>query len=58
VVTAISQLRSRIPDIEGRDTFKGAFHSADGADVDLTGKQVVIGTSASPFGSSLKLRRR
>ncbi len=53
VVTAVGQLnRPRMPDIKGRDTFKGpAFHSAEWRhDVDLTGKRVgVIGTGASAY---------
>jgi 4-hydroxyacetophenone monooxygenase len=53
VITAVGQLnRPRLPDIEGRDRFKGSsFHSAQWrADVDLTGKRVaVIGTGASAF---------
>ena len=53
VVTAVGQLNvPRLPDIEGRDSFKGpAFHSAKWRhDVDLTGKRVaVIGTGASAF---------
>lgn len=53
VVTAVGQLnRPRIPDIKGRDAFKGeSFHSAEWRhDVDLTGKRVgVIGTGASAY---------
>lgn len=53
VVTAVGQLnRPRLPDIKGRDSFKGvAFHSAQWRhDVDLTGKRVgVIGTGASAY---------
>jgi len=53
VITAVGQLnRPRLPDIKGRETFKGAaFHSAEWRhDVDLTGKRVaVIGTGASAF---------
>jgi 4-hydroxyacetophenone monooxygenase len=53
VISAVGQLnRPRLPDIKGRDTFKGpAFHSADWRhDVDLKGKRVaVIGTGASAF---------
>ncbi|MBS0410628.1 MAG: NAD(P)/FAD-dependent oxidoreductase [Proteobacteria bacterium] len=53
VITAVGQLnRPRLPDIEGRDSFKGpAFHSARwDHGVDLTDKRVaVIGTGASAF---------
>ncbi|HEY2662456.1 MAG TPA: NAD(P)/FAD-dependent oxidoreductase [Caulobacteraceae bacterium] len=53
VVSAVGQLNQpRLPDIEGRDSFKGeAFHSAQWRhDIDLTGKRVaVIGTGASAF---------
>ncbi len=53
VIAAVGQLnRPRLPDIEGRDSFKGpAFHSARWRDdVDLAGKRVaVIGTGASAF---------
>ena len=53
VITAVGQLnRPRLPDIRGRDRFKGpAFHSGQWRhDVDLTGKRVaVIGTGASAF---------
>ena len=53
VITAVGQLnRPRLPDIKGRDRFKGpAFHSAQWRhDVDLTGKRVaVVGTGASAF---------
>ena len=53
VVTAVGQLnRPRLPEIKGRETFKGeAFHSAEWRhDLDLTGKRVaVIGTGASAF---------
>ena len=53
VITAVGQLnRPRLPDIKGRETFKGnSFHSAQWrADVDLTGKRVaVVGTGASAF---------
>lgn len=53
VVSAVGQLnRPRLPDIRGRDSFKGeAFHSAQWRhDVDLTGKKViVIGTGASAY---------
>jgi 4-hydroxyacetophenone monooxygenase len=53
VITAVGQLnRPRLPDIKGRDSFKGpAFHSAQWRhDIDLTGKRVaVIGTGASAF---------
>jgi 4-hydroxyacetophenone monooxygenase len=53
LITAVGQLnRPRLPDIKGRDTFKGvAFHSGHWRhDVDLTGKRVaVIGTGASAF---------
>ncbi|MDV7075824.1 flavin-containing monooxygenase [Gordonia amicalis] len=51
LVTAVGQLsQPAVPDIEGRDTFRGpAFHSAEwDHDVDLAGKRVaVIGTGAS-----------
>lgn len=53
VVTAVGQLnRPRLPDIKGRERFKGpAFHSAQWRhDVDLAGKRVaVIGTGASAY---------
>ena len=53
VITAVGQLnRPRLPDIPGRDSFKGtSFHSAQWRhDVDLTDKTVaVIGTGASAF---------
>jgi 4-hydroxyacetophenone monooxygenase len=53
VITAVGQLnRPRLPDIRGRDSFKGvSFHSAEWRhDVDLTGKTVaVIGAGASAF---------
>ncbi len=53
VVTAVGQLnRPRLPDIKGRDSFKGqSFHSARwDHSVDLKGKRVaVIGTGASAF---------
>ncbi len=53
VITAVGQLnRPRLPDIKGRDSFKGAaFHSARwDHGVDLTDKRVaVIGTGASAF---------
>jgi len=53
VITAVGQLnRPRLPDIKGRETFKGTcFHSAEWRhDVDLAGKTVaVIGTGASAF---------
>ncbi len=53
VITAVGQLnRPRLPQIEGRDSFKGpAFHSARwDHGVDLAGKRVaVIGTGASAF---------
>jgi 4-hydroxyacetophenone monooxygenase len=53
VVTAVGQLNvPRIPDIEGRDSFKGpSFHSARWRTTSiLTGKRVaVIGTGASAF---------
>jgi len=53
IITAVGQLnRPRLPDIKGRESFKGAaFHSAEWRhDVDLTGKKVaVIGTGASAF---------
>ncbi len=53
VITAVGQLnRPRLPEIKGRDRFKGpAFHSAQWRhDIDLTGKRVaVIGTGASAF---------
>lgn len=51
LVTAVGQLsQPAVPDIDGRDTFRGpAFHSAEwDHDVDLAGKRVaVIGTGAS-----------
>ena len=51
VISAVGQLnRPKLPDIKGRDSFKGpAFHSARwDHDVDLRGKRVgVIGTGAS-----------
>ena len=53
VISAVGQLNQpRLPDIPGRDDFKGpAFHSARWRhDVDLKGKRVaVIGTGASAF---------
>jgi 4-hydroxyacetophenone monooxygenase len=53
VISAVGQLnRPGIPDIPGRDSFRGpAFHSAEWDDtVDVTGKRVaVIGTGASAF---------
>jgi 4-hydroxyacetophenone monooxygenase len=53
VISAVGQLNQpRLPDIPGRDTFKGiAFHSARWRhDVDLAGKRVAcIGTGASAF---------
>ena len=53
VISAVGQLNQpRLPDIPGRDSFKGpAFHSARWRhDVDLAGKRVaVIGTGASAF---------
>jgi 4-hydroxyacetophenone monooxygenase len=53
IITAVGQLnRPRLPDIKGRDSFKGkAFHSARwDHSVDLKGKRVaVIGTGASAF---------
>ncbi|HEY2709770.1 MAG TPA: NAD(P)/FAD-dependent oxidoreductase [Caulobacteraceae bacterium] len=53
VISAVGQLNQpRLPDIEGRDDFKGpAFHSARWrSDVELKGKRVaVIGTGASAF---------
>ncbi len=53
VITAVGQLnRPRLPDIKGRESFKGAsFHSAQWRhDLDLTDKKVaVIGTGASAF---------
>lgn len=53
VITAVGQLnRPKLPDIKGRETFKGpAFHSARwDHSVDLKGKRVaVIGTGASAF---------
>jgi 4-hydroxyacetophenone monooxygenase len=53
VISAVGQLNQpRIPDIKGRDSFKGAaFHTARWRhDVDLTGKRVaVIGTGATAF---------
>ena len=53
VISAVGQLnRPRLPDIKGRDKFKGpAFHSARwDSGVDLKGKTVaVIGTGASAF---------
>ncbi|MGW4478697.1 flavin-containing monooxygenase [Rhodococcus triatomae] len=51
LVSAVGQLsQPSVPDIDGRDTFRGAvFHSAEwNHDVDLAGKRVaVIGTGAS-----------
>jgi len=53
VISAVGQLNQpRLPDIPGRDSFKGeAFHSARWRhDVDLKGKRVAcIGTGASAF---------
>jgi len=53
VITAVGQLnRPRLPDIKGRDTFKGiAFHSARWEHQhDLRGKRIaIIGTGASAF---------
>ena len=53
VISAVGQLnRPKLPDIAGRDRFKGmAFHSARWPqDLDLGGKRVaVIGTGASAF---------
>lgn len=53
VISAVGQLnRPRLPQIAGRDTFRGAaFHTARwNQAVDLTGKRVaVIGTGASAF---------
>ena len=53
VISAVGQLnRPRLPDIPGRDTFKGtAFHSAHWEHQhDLRGKRIaVIGTGASAF---------
>ncbi len=53
VISAVGQLNQpRLPDIKGRDSFRGAsFHSARWQhDVDLKGKRVaVIGTGASAF---------
>jgi 4-hydroxyacetophenone monooxygenase len=53
VISAVGQLNQpRLPDIKGRDSFKGpSFHSAQWRhDVDLKGKRVaVIGTGASAF---------
>ena len=53
VISAVGQLnRPRLPDIEGRETFKGiSFHSAGWEhEHDLTDKRIaVIGTGASAF---------
>jgi 4-hydroxyacetophenone monooxygenase len=53
IISAVGQLNQpRLPDIDGRDDFRGtAFHSARWRhDVDLKGKRVaVIGTGASAF---------
>ncbi|HEX4534328.1 MAG TPA: NAD(P)/FAD-dependent oxidoreductase, partial [Rhizomicrobium sp.] len=53
VISAVGQLnQQKMPDIKGRDTFKGpAFHTARWRhDVDLAGKRVaVIGTGATAF---------
>ncbi len=53
IVSAVGQLnRPRVPDIPGRERFRGrAFHSAEwDASQDLTGKRVaVVGTGASAF---------
>jgi len=53
IISAVGQLnRPRLPDIDGRDTFKGvAFHSARWEHQhDLRGKRIaVIGTGASAF---------
>lgn len=53
VISAVGQLNQpKLPDISGRDTFKGpAFHTARWRhDVDLAGKRVaVIGTGATAF---------
>jgi 4-hydroxyacetophenone monooxygenase len=53
IISAVGQLNQpRLPDIKGRDSFKGpTFHSARWRhDVDLKGKRVaVIGTGASAF---------
>ena len=53
VISAVGQLNQpKLPDIKGRDTFKGpAFHTARWRhDVDLAGKRVaVIGTGATAF---------
>ena len=53
IISAVGQLNQpKIPDIKGRDTFKGpAFHTARWRhDIDLSGKRVaVIGTGATAF---------
>ena len=53
VISAVGQLnRPKLPDIEGRDDYRGvAFHSAEwNHDLDLKGKRIgVIGTGASAF---------
>jgi 4-hydroxyacetophenone monooxygenase len=53
IVSAVGQLnRPRIPDLPGRERFRGAaFHSAQWDDsLDVTGKRVaVVGTGASAF---------
>src|ERR1700748_3604558 len=53
VISSVGQLnKPRIPEIKGRETFKGAeFHSARWRhDLNLSGKRVaIVGTGASAF---------